>query len=93
MDFRSSFERRNGWWIEKRSTVPCILPKDGLLAVFLRKDVEALLDANYPHSTEPTRKVWWFNDTKDREIAETDDGRVYANPQVLLTHYLIHQQS
>lgn len=89
-DFRTSTEKRRGFWVEKRSSVPCILPKDGQLAIFLRKDVEALMDEKYPHLRFADRKVWWFNSTKDREIAEAAQGedRIYANPQVLWEHYL-----
>lgn len=89
IDFRSHFEVKKGWWIEERSSVPCILPADGLLAVFRTRDVEPLMDQKYPHQKYPGRKVWWFNETKDREIAEDlGDGRIYANPQVLMEHFL-----
>jgi hypothetical protein len=88
MDFRTYFERKRGWWIETRATVPCILPVDGLLAVFRAIDVEAIMDANYPHGQDGHRKVWWFHEGKDREIAELDGDRVYANPQVLWDHFL-----
>lgn len=90
IDFRSHFEVKKGWWIEERSSVPCILPADGLLAVFRTGDVETLMDSKYPHQRySANHKVWWFNETKDREIAEDlGDGRIYANPQVLTEHYL-----
>lgn len=93
IDFRSYPETKRGWWIETRSSVPCILPADGLLAVFRTSDVETLMDEKYPHKRySDSRKVWWFNGTKDREIAEDiGDGRIYANPQVLLEHYLIRK--
>lgn len=87
-DFRTYTERKQGWWVETRSTIPCILPKDGLLAVFLLKDVEQLMDSKYPVAVFNGQKVWFFNSTRDREIAEQDGDRVYANPQVLTTHYL-----
>ena len=87
-DLRSRSERRRGWWIETRATVPCILPQDGTLTVFRLTDVESTLDANYPHHIEPNRKVWYFNSSRDREIAESDGPRVYANPRVLWTHFL-----
>lgn len=87
-DFRTSLEIKKGWWIEERATVPCILPADGLLAVFRLVDVELLLDSNYPWVKERYRKVWFFNGSKDREIAESSNDRVYANPQILWRHYL-----
>lgn len=88
MDFRTYREKKSGWWIEERSSVPCILPKDGLLAVFLLKDVEALMDNHYPSKGKGQEKRWFFNETFDREIAEIMDDRVYANPQVLYYHFL-----
>lgn len=87
-DFRDHFEKKRGWWLEERATVPCIIPKDGLLAVFRREDVETMMDNKYPHGNNGSTKVWWFNDTKDREIAEVENGRVYANPQVLWEHFM-----
>lgn len=87
-DFRTYRERKQGWWVETRSSIPCILPKDGLLAVFQLKDVQELLDTNYPYTIVNKQRVWFFNSTRDREIAEQDGDRVYANPQVLTTHYL-----
>lgn len=87
LDFRTSSEKKAGWWQETRATVPCILPRDGQLAVFQRKDVENIMDEKYPHSKQQN-KIWWFNETKDREIAECDDDRIYANPQVLWTHFM-----
>lgn len=87
-DFRTTTEKRRGFWIEERSKVPCILPKDGLLAIFKLGDVEKLMDEKYPHKGKGENKKWYFNDTFDREIAEIMEGRVYANPQVLWEHYL-----
>lgn len=91
-DIRTHFERKNGWWMEPNSRVPCALPKDGLLAVFRLADVEKVLDEHYPHRTFKNGggKVWYFNETRDREIAETDaEGRVCANPQVLWEHFMV----
>lgn len=88
MDIRTYRQRKLGWWIEERATVHCILPKDGLVAVFRREDVETLMDKTYPHAYRGQEKVWFFNDSYDREIAETEDDRVVANPQVLWQHFL-----
>lgn len=88
VDLRDSFKKRKGWWMEEKSTVPAMLPPDGLIVWFRRSDVETLMDSKYPHKIEKSRKVWYFNDTYDREIAETDDEFVVANPCVLWDHYL-----
>lgn len=89
MDFRTHFERKKGWWIEERATIPCILPKDGLLAVFRRSDIEEFMDKTYPHKKRSdSEKVWYFNETRDREIAEIDGDRIACNPQVLLEHFM-----
>jgi len=91
-DFRTHFEKKKGWWVEENATISCILPKDGLLAVFLRDEAEVVMDANYPFKVFNGRKHWYFNDTYDRECAEEDhDGtyaRIAANPQVLYSHFL-----
>lgn len=88
MDFRTRGEIAKGYWVEERSTIPCILPKDGLLAIFQRKDIEAFLDKTYPGIERYGERVWFFNSSRDREIAETQWKRVYANPQVLLQHFM-----
>lgn len=88
MEIRTRSEIRNGWWIERRASVLCALPRDGLVVVYNREDVEAIFDSNYPHEGEGNKKVWYFNETKDREIAEIDvEGRISANPQSLI-HFL-----
>lgn len=94
IDIRTYYERKKGWWIEERATVHCVLPKDGLLAVFRREDIEELMDREYPHVTRPNNeKVWYFNETRDREIAEIDpDNRIACNPQVLLEHFMKREQ-
>lgn len=91
IDFRTTLERRKGWWIEERSTVPCILPPDGLLAVFRTQDVLQILNAYYPwfYNDKWGNRHWYFNETKDREIAEQDAERVLANPCVLWDHFLL----
>jgi hypothetical protein len=88
VDFRTYSEKKKGFWVETRSSVPCILPKDGLLAIFMRKDIEEFMDQNYPSEIDEARKVWYFNQSRDREIAETDDDRIYANPRVLIENFL-----
>lgn len=88
-DLRTWYEKKKGWWIEERATIPCALPKDGLIVVFRRADVEKLMDEKYPHHGCGEGKVWYFNSTLDREIAEIDvEGRVCANPTVLLKHFM-----
>lgn len=88
-DIRTHYERKKGWWLETRSTIPCALPPDGLIVVFRREDAEELMDRLYPHEVIRGEKVWFFNSTKDREIAEIDvEGRISANPNVLWEHFL-----
>lgn len=88
-DIRTHFEKKKGWWIEERSTVPCALPADGQVVAFRRVDIEKLMDEKYPsHTYANSEKVWYFNETRDREIAETQDDRIVCNPQVLWEHYL-----
>jgi len=90
-DIRTRWEIKRGWWVEERATVPCALPKDGLVVVFRREDVEEFMDKTYPHDTyrDNYQKVWYFNETRDREIAEVDaEGRICCNPQVLLQHFM-----
>ncbi len=89
IDIRTRYEKKKGWWIEERATVPCALPADGLIVVFRREDVEVLMDATYPHARRRGGKVWWFNESRDREIAEIDcENRISANPQVLWSHFM-----
>jgi hypothetical protein len=89
-DIRTALERRRGWWIEENATVSCALPDSGLIVVFKREDVEHVLDANYPTGTgDFGQKVWYFNASRDREIAEIDtENRVSANPQILWQHFM-----
>jgi hypothetical protein len=92
-DFRTHFETKRGFWIEERSSIPCILPKDGQLAIFRRSEAEEVLNKNYPYRdyNGGEDRIWFFNATRDREIANTEglsDGRVYCNPQVLWEHFL-----
>jgi len=84
----SHMQRKNGWWFEERATVQCALPADGLVVVFNRVDVEATLDLHYPHARRNGEKVWWFNTTKDREIAESDGDIITANPRILWDHFM-----
>ena len=79
----SFIEKKHGWWVEEKATIPCKLPKDGALAVFNLTDCEEVLNGNYPKGDG----VWYFNDTKDREIAELRGNEVFCNPQVLWRHF------
>lgn len=96
VDIRTTGQVRAGWWVEPKSRVPCIFTKDGLICAFRRSDVEALMDRKYPHTRRNNRKIWWFNETKDREIAELDlsdvalyqeNAHIFCNPQVYWEHY------
>lgn len=88
-DIRTHFEKRRGWWVEERATVPCAVPADGGVVAFQREDIEKFMDETYPHAGTGIRKVWYFNETRDREIADCDaNDRVICNPQVLWRHYM-----
>lgn len=76
----SAREQKKGWWIDSTKPISCAVMPDGLLVVYDRTEIEAYLDSKYPHEGEP--KVWFFNKSRDREIAEVDGNRVYANPRV-----------
>jgi len=89
-DMRTPQEIRQGFWMEPRSIVPCMVTKDGQLVIFELVYVKELMDHYYPYSR--TERAWYFNETRDRQIAEIDWGRVYANPQVLYTHYLLPRE-
>lgn len=88
-EIRTRGEIKHGWWIETRATIPCAVDKEGFLAIFFRADAEKLMDECYPHEVRRGQKIWWFNDTFDREIAEVDaDNRIVTNVQVLLRHFM-----
>lgn len=86
----SFMEKKNGWWIETRSTVPCKVSKDGLVVIFNACDIELFMDCMYPEDTyrDNYTKVWYFNETRDREIAEKDGDYIVANPCVLWDNFL-----
>jgi hypothetical protein len=89
IDIRTYQEKKRGWWIEEHATIPCALDKQGLIVCFRREDAEKLMDETYPHVGKGINKRWYFNSTKDREIAEIDvEDRISANPQVLFQHFL-----
>ena len=77
-------EKKNGWWLETKATIECAVSKDGGVVKFRLVDVQETLNKHYPHDN----KVWWFNDSQDREIAERHGVFVIANPQVLWRHFL-----
>jgi hypothetical protein len=84
----TSREIKRGFWYETRATVSCLLPPDGLLVIFDLEAVQKILDAAYPSRIRNGEKVWFFNSVHDRECAEQDGDRVYANPQVLYSHFM-----
>lgn len=93
-DIRTYAQKRAGWWMEKYSRVPCAFIDDGLLCAFRRVDIEALMDRTYPHIRRGGMKIWYFNETKDREIADMDLAvvpgevqQIICNPQVYWQHY------
>lgn len=91
IDIRTNTQKRRGWWVEARATVPTAVSKDGLIVTFRRSDVEATLDSHYTWDVfqrGARDKVWYFNSTRDRECAEMDGDIIYANPQVLFVHFM-----
>jgi hypothetical protein len=89
-DMRTYYEKKKGFWMEADSIVPCMVTSDGLLVVFELLFVKELLDAHYPFNKE--QGVWFFSETRDREIAEIEGDRVYANPQLLYSHFLVRRK-
>lgn len=87
-DFRTRRERLKGYWLEEKASVPCIVTADGLLVIFRFKDVVNHLKMVYPHTMRNGQIVWHFNGSKDREVAEQDGDRVYANPRVLWEQFM-----
>ena len=94
IDIRTSSEKRRGWWIEERSTIPCAVAKDGLIVAFRREDAEAIMDKYYPYVGQGFGKYWYFNKSRDREIAEVDaEDRIIANPRILWDHFLKNEEN
>lgn len=87
--FLSPREIKRGYRMEPRSRIPTAIFPDGLLIAFLRADGEAFMDAHYPSRGAGDAKVWFFNNTYDREIAEIDGDRIIANPRVLWDHLMV----
>src|SRR4051812_36904599 len=60
-----------------------LMARDGLAYKFMLEDIETMLD-QYPEGDG----VWYFNDTKDREIAELHgSGEVSVNPQFVTKNF------
>lgn len=75
-------EKKHGFRLEQHNGVEYAVLPDGLIIIFDLQDIEAILNKHYPKGN----KVWFFNESKDREIAEKRGNRVYCNPQVLWRH-------
>lgn len=73
-------EREDGQLLE------CAIANDGLLYMFEGLSIIDLLIKHYPFDRE--RKVWFFNRSLDREIAETQGSRILVNPQFVTKHFL-----
>lgn len=72
-----------GWRLEKCDGIIYGIGPDGLTIHFTPDDIVGLLDKNYPHDD----RVWWFNETRDREIAEKFNSEIVCNPQVLYQNF------
>lgn len=70
------------WWEETRSTKRVAFTADGTLCAYNLDDIKPILDAHYPFDDGK----WYFNETRDREIANTAGDVVYCNPQVFWQH-------
>lgn len=55
------------------------IANDGLLYMFAEEDISEVLNAVHPHN----KRVWWFNESHDRECAERRGARVLVNPTVV----------
>ena len=72
------------YWITCRvGIIDAAVSKDGLMFMFDQKDIQDAL-GKYPRGN----KVWYFNESRDREIAELGyDSRVTVNPQFVYQNY------
>ncbi len=80
-----SFTEKKYYTLESHNNVEYAVIHDGQVIMFDAADIVPTLNKHYPQGWN-SKKVWYFNETKDREIAELRDSRVYANPQVLWRH-------
>lgn len=65
--------------------IDCLCDNEGLSYRFKLSDVEPYLE-KYPKGN----KVWYFNETKDREIAEimpTDRDQITVNPRFISSNF------
>lgn len=82
-------ERKAGWWVEEKALLPCAVSKDGQLIKLMKEDALGFMMSHYPHGhRDGAIRVWYFNDAKDREIAEMIGDEIFANPRVLWDHLL-----
>jgi hypothetical protein len=74
------------WNICYADNIECAICHDGLLFKFDLADIAHILN-KYPTNFDHT--VWYFNDTKDREIAElcAIDLTVTVNPQFMYQNF------
>lgn len=83
MDYnRLSRTDKRYWNIAYCDSLECAVTKDGQLFMFQPEDIAHLLK-QYLKGNNGESTVWYFNETKDREIAEYDEtrDRITVNPQ------------
>lgn len=74
---------RKYWHIAYCDGIECAVSHDGQLFMFDYNDIAHLLK-DYPSDAAG----WFFNQTRDRYIAELiDDDRVTVNPQFCYNHF------
>lgn len=74
---------RRYWNVAYCDGIECAVCHDGQLFMFDYDDIAKLL-AQYPRD----KTGWFFNQTRDRYIAElTDTDRVTINPQFCYNHF------
>lgn len=72
--------------VDTKRTIDCLVDNDGLLFRFKLIDIEHILAA-YPTGKRGRNTVWYFNKTRDREIAELDGDEVIVNPQFVYRNF------
>lgn len=83
MDYNNltPIEKRH-WVLAYCDEIECAMCHDGLTFKFDYEDIKDLL-AHYPRD----REGWYFNESKDRLMAERDFDRVIVNPSFVYKHF------
>lgn len=71
---------------EDGKLLECAVSKDGLLFKFSYQDIQMQL-RQYSTTGMNSNQVWYFNETRDRQIADTDGEYVNVNPQFVWQNF------